>query len=369
LAFDTFFDAITQFYSTVSSDSFQAYTVPIAFALGCFTLLLTVALFGTVFILRKSMLRKKKHQQNFIESWAPIWGQCFQYELPNYIPQLTQEDMVTFLTQWIQYQEISDESLRELLCMVALKAGVEKHLTHILQHRSIREKILAITALGFLKDPTYMETFKHWINSSNISVSLASARAMLRLNPQETMTLLVSLLKVREDWPQARMTLFLTEAGIDVISEPLAKAVLETPTPKLINYLAVTNSFIAVPTLISILKTSINRSVILACLQTLSKFNLQNDIPFIRNYLKHPNWECRAAAAKIIGKMGYAADEESLLALLLDSQNIVQYEAALALFEMPHFNRSYAQKLSSQLTEQTGLHVLTRVMTEKRWTL
>jgi HEAT repeat protein len=275
--------------------------------------------------------------------------------------------MVIFLTQWIQYQEISDESLRELLSMVAITAGVENHLKHILLHRSIREKILAITALGFLKDSSYMETFKHWINSTNISISLASARAMLQLNPHEAMPQIINLLRVRQDWPQARMILFLSEAGIDVISEPLAKAVLQTPSPKLIYYLSVANSSIAVPILVDLLKSTINHSIILACLKTLSRFNVQKELQVIRHFLKHHDWECRAAAAKIIGKMGYASDEESLLALLSDSQNIVQYEAALALFEMPHFNRSHAEQLCKRLTEQTGLHILNRVMTEKRW--
>jgi HEAT repeats len=349
------------------SRPFKAVTVPLAFAIGCLTLLLTLVLFGLVFALRLSTLKRKQAQQHCIEVWAPIWKQCFEGEFPETIPQLTFNDSHTFLTQWIQYQETSDESLRELLSMIALKAGLEKHLQHILNSRNVPEKTLAITAMGFLKDKSYESTFRQCLQSTNVSLSLAAARAWLQLDPHGAMPVLARMLRDRHDWPQARMILFFTEAGIDVISEPLAKMVMEWPTPKLIQYLAITNSSVAVPALMALLQTTLDARIIHASLQTLSKFNVEADLPLIRRFLNHPQWECRAAAAKIIGKMGHPQDENSLLLLLADSQNIVQYEAALALFEMPHFNRQYAGEVCSRLTGQTGLPVLTRVMAEKRW--
>lgn len=349
------------------SQPFKAVTVPLAFAIGIITLLLTFALFALVFVLRLSMLKRKREQQHCIEVWAPIWKECFEGNLPEKIPQLTFADSHTFLTQWIQYQETSDESLRELLCMIALKAGLEKHLQHILKSRNVREKTLAITAMGFLKDKSYETTFHYWLQSTNVSLSLASARAWLQLDPHGAMNVLARMLKDRHDWPQARMILFFTEAGIDVISEPLAKVAMEWPTPKLIQYLAITNSSVAVPALTALLQTTLDTRIIQAALQTLSKFNVEADLPLIRRFLNHPQWECRAAAAKIIGKMGHPQDEKLLLMLLADSQNIVQYEAAQALFEMPHFNRQYAGQVCEHLTSQTGLPVLTRVMSEKRW--
>ena len=348
------------------------WIVWLAFFIGCLLLLLTLTLFAMVFVLRISLVKTQQRQASFIETWAPIWNQCFSDNLPDEIPLLDEKDVNTFLVQWLQYQETYEDSMREVLNLVALKAGIEKHLLAILKHKSVREKILALTAFGFLQDKTHWAMLFQYALSESTFLSMAACRAMLHIDAKQAVPLVINRILKRGDWPQARVVLFLAEAGIDVVSEPLTQTVQSSSSQdvvKLIPYLEITKASLALPALNQVLQTfSTNKNCVLASLKTMAKFIPTEEQKSIRTFLSHRDWEIRAAAIKTLAKTGDSQNEALFIKHLNDDEHYVQFEAAKALFRLPNFTMERCINIQKQLDSKTpntpGSMILTRLLTE-----
>ncbi|MDX2085251.1 MAG: HEAT repeat domain-containing protein [Candidatus Melainabacteria bacterium] len=335
---------------------------------GILLVLVTVLLLLMVFWLRLSLLYKKKRQQALMATWAPIWEQCAQNQLPESVPVLRRDDLNTFLAFWINLHEIAEPNLQELYSLVVLQAGVQRHLKAAFYSRHNRTRLLAITAIGFLRDTSYWDALQQEAMSKNPFLSLAAVRALLLLEVERAIPQLLQWLPQRTDWPAARLSMMLMEVGIDAISQPLAQAVEQASAhslPRLIPYLEMTSAQQAIPVLERLLKQHPLPEVVLPCLQVVGKFSQFSNRALVYPWLQHPQATLRAEAAKALGKLAWAEDEPRLLPLLSDTELLVRYRAAQALLRLPHMDSPRLAALKSGLSDPFAVDVLTRVMTEQ----
>jgi HEAT repeat protein len=267
--------------------------------------------------------------------------------------------------------ETADENARELLILVALQVGLEKKIRfHLNRAEPVRQRILLLSVIGALKDPAFQEICFQYLTAENSFLSLAAARALLQINPQGNIAPVVEMLARRHDWPTSRTSLALLEAGIDVISQPLAELLWKTPTqdlPYLIPYLDITSSETAIPTLQTILANTSDEQVILACLRGLARSSRYQYTDIIGLFLSHTNPHIRAEAVHTMSHIGAFTDGLLILPLLEDNIPLVQYRAAQALINLPGMTQTKARQLQQLLKNPSAVTTLTRVIDEKRF--
>lgn len=330
-----------------------------------FSIALSVIIIG----IRLHLLRNTRIEQQFLETWQPMFDTCLSRALPDWLPTLNPEHVTLFLKHWLQYQELADETVRENLNLVAYQAGIQNHLLDLLDARSVKKRLLALTAIGFLDERDYWESCYTHLWSPSPFVSLMAARSLLQLNRERAIPIILQALGQFNHWPKARTILILIETGIDHISMPLCDTIAqaeETVALKLIPYLEIAHQHDVSTLLCWLLHQSPSEAMSLACLKMARKFSQFEELSLVRGFLSHPNALIRAEAAITLSVLSPPEEEWDLLDLLHDQDPHVRQEVARVLVQSDEFNEDSLKLLDAlELDDSTSLW-LTKAFIEKQ---
>lgn len=331
-----------------------------------------LVLFMMVYILflRALLLLKERRFRDFSMLWSPILlsGKGNKRDR---LPHISYVDRFSFLILWNKLREEKDEdaNIRDWMNGVAMATGIDRVARRLLEKRSIRKKLLAVVILGQLRDKSQWEKLCQMAVSDHALLSLAAAQAIARIDHEAAAPILVPLVVSRVDWPAAKVASILGEIGPDLVSKPLADAVMGAPNDemqRLIPYLETCHDTVALPVVRRILKDPPDDKVIGPCLYVIGKFRDKNDLKLVRQYLAHPRWHVRAHAAACLGRIGTKEDEAKLAALLTDPEWWVRYRAAQAIVDLPFSSLERIHKLKELLDDRYARDILEQVIAEKR---
>jgi HEAT repeat protein len=296
----------------------------------CVVLLAVVALIAVqLVVVRVFSVIRVRRQRELERVWLPLLI-CGLERVPDPLPQLRRRDVRSLLSLWNRVHDAIKGSAKAPLLDLALRIGLDHAARRMFSRRDIRDRLLAITTLGRLADRVMWSELVRLAAAPDLALSLAAARAMVRIDPRSATTLLLPIIADRDDWPPSTVALMLQEAGAEVISEPLVQAVLRVPherAHRLIRYLGLAHSEAAVPLLNQLIREVESFESVTACLRV---FTDANDVDAIQAFLHHPRWEVRVCAVKTLGRIGARRDEVSLIAMLSDPEWWVRYRAAQA---------------------------------------
>ncbi|HKN88029.1 MAG TPA: HEAT repeat domain-containing protein, partial [Nitrospiraceae bacterium] len=193
-------------------------------------------------------------------------------------------------------------------------------------------------------------------------VSLSAARALMDIDPKAALTLITPWIGARADWSPPRVAALLSQAGSELIAQPLSQTVM-TATPdmamRLLHYLEVTRCTAALPAVRSLLaRESTDRAVRAACLKLIGQFQDPKDLALVRSFITDSDQSVRAEAAAALGTIGMPTDEGSLIALLSDLQWDVRYRAAEALAHLPFMKPERLAEIQYQQTDTLAKQIL-----------
>jgi HEAT repeats len=319
----------------------------------------TLLLMLQILLSRAMLLRRQHRAECFLAVWRPLLMQSLD-AVPDSLPPVARADVYTFLSVWNYLHESLRDESKDQLNQVARLIGIAARAQEMLHHRSLRQRLMAIVTLGHLQQETAWDELQMIVRHRNTMLSLAAARALLQINAEAALPILLPLMDVRPDWPVTRVANLLKEAGADVISQPLARAA-ET-APRLIRYLEVAHRDVVVPTVRRLLAASQDEQVLQACLPLI---NDPADVEIVRACLLHPQWLVRVEAVAALGRVGTAEDETGLVELLSDPQWWVRYRAAHSLATLPESNVPHLQRLAAAQTNPFAHDILTEVIAER----
>lgn len=335
-----------------------------------FVVLSGVVLFALValiavqlFVVRLVAGIRIRRQRRLEREWIPLL-MCGLDNVPDSLPRLRRRDVRTLLSLWNRVHDAIKCSAHTPLLDLALRIGLDRAARRMFSRRDIRDRLLAITTLGRLADRALWGELVQLASTHDLALSLAAARAMVRIDPRSAMTLLLPIVAEREDWPPSTVALMLQEAGADVISGPLAKAVLRTPRDRahrLIRYLGLAHGEATVPLLKHVIREVESIESITACLRV---FTDASDVGAIEPFLHHPRWEVRVCAVKTLGRLGARRDEASLIAKLSDPEWWVRYRAAQAV-GLVSGSVDRLKRLRDTHTDPFARDILTHVLAEQ----
>jgi hypothetical protein len=328
--------------------------------------LLYLLLVAQLFLARLRNSHRTRRQDRIEQTWLPILV-AETAEVPHTLPVLDASDVIPFLTLWNQLQESFSGDITRRLNDVARRVGADAAARHLLQGRSLRDRLLAVSTLGHLGDRSDGPSWNALVRLTSDRdgmLSLAAARALTRIDAAAALPVILPRLIEREDWSKNYVLGMLVELGADVVSGPLTQAALQVPperAQKLLQYFSAAHVGDAVPVVRAIIARTTHVECLAACLRVFADVD---ELDTVREYLHHPSWQVRVQAVNVLGRLGGTADYQALLPLLSDPEWWVRYRAAKTLCTLPGVDLSRIRSLSEQHHDLFARDMLVHVLAE-----
>lgn len=337
----------------------------ISLSISCMILLL---LAGILFF-RMSRHAKERRRQRVTELWQPLLERCLDTPFEG-LPSLTPPQHIVFLYLWNEHSESKSEAITTHLIRMAQHVGADRFARGLLHSRLLHRKILAVVTLGRLQDRSVWNEVCALLTHSNSFLAFQAAQALLCIDAQAAIPLLVPLIGHRQDWSPLKIASMLGTVGPDLASETMVLAARQGDSvvaPRLIRHLPTTKS----PRGLSALRQFLHEhppsdDVLAACLFVFGEFRDPTDLHVIRTHLSSPAWYVRVQAATALGKLGTQEDEARLIALFDDEHWWVRYRAGEALASLKSMTENTLERLQETLLTPEAQEVLAPVLAKFR---
>ncbi|ACG74824.1 PBS lyase HEAT domain protein repeat-containing protein [Anaeromyxobacter sp. K] len=336
-----------------------------AWATGLLTALLSAVLVARVLGMRRRLARAETRRQDVVARWRPILFEAIAGGSPH-LPALPPEDEDAFLLLWVQLLDgIRGEPL-ERLARVGDALGAGALAAARLRREDALGHVLALRTLGYLGRAEDRAEVLRWLDDPRSYLSLAAARALVRIDPEGAPAELLPRLARRGDWPVPLFASVLGEASPPRVSERFAALCAALPGPALVRLLplaSIVDAHRVEPILAALLERADEPEVLAAALRQVRSPEL---LDAARRAARHASWSVRVQAAAALGRVGERADRELLAGLLRDAEWWVRYRAAQALAARPYGTSQEVLALAEASGDRYARDIVRQALAEVR---
>jgi HEAT repeat protein len=276
-------------------------------------------------------------------------------------------EIAAFLVLWNHFQDSMKAEASERLGIFLALHGIDKQVLRLVRKRSLRLKLIGITAAGHLREQRAWQYLEHLALHGGSVESFAAARALLRIEPRRALEVLGPAFSAREDWSLARLGSIFEELGPHVVTGPMVTMLLKRPK-KGLNRLVKLARFGHRDRIATIVRgwlgSSDEMEVLIAGLDYVED---DSDLPWANGAARHEEWRVRMAAAKALGRIGGRGELAVLLELLRDPIWWVRYHAAQALTHLRGLEPHELDTLRENARDAFAADMLSQALAERRW--
>lgn len=307
---------------------------------------------------------KQKRRQRVLNRWRHLLMASL-YQQPASLPHLSHLDVPDFLELWNHlYQSLGLEA-RDSLSQVAVLLRMPATISPMLRGKRVRPRLMAVLTAGSLRLAATWDALSELLGHESAALSLAAARALVRIDAARALPLLMPHIVKRDDWAPQRVEDVLSAAGEGNAAEPLLQAIQGARPEKarqLLRYLAGVSPAAAAPLIGKLLANTQDDILLVTCLQLV---NSPGDIETVRALTRHSTWYVRVHAATALGRLATHEDEAILAGMLGDSQWWVRYRAAGALSQLPWLDVNGLRHIKDTQTDRYARDMMHQVMAEQ----
>ena len=331
--------------------------------------LFAAVILGWVLLLQTIRRRMSQREKQLMELWQPLMIESL-ISMPASLPPLEVGDRKLLLFLWNHMQESIKGQASDRLNLLAKRIGLDTLAFELLRTTTLRDRLLAVSTLGHLKDPHAWADLTRLGQSENAILSLEAVRALVRIDSERAVPAIAPWIGVRRDWSPLKLMTILSQAGPRVVADAMA-LVLPSAEPtilaRLIRHLASTHCVAALSAVRQRLQQPETLDdVTAACLSFLGECSDPLDLSTVRAHLGHPTWFVRLQAASALGKMGILEDEALLVRLLDDPHWWVRYRAAEALTNLPTMTEDKMERLQMTMCSLESQEIIIPFMARLR---
>uniref|UniRef100_E6Q421 HEAT repeat domain-containing protein n=1 Tax=mine drainage metagenome TaxID=410659 RepID=E6Q421_9ZZZZ len=192
---------------------------------------MTAALIVAFIFLRTRNSIARRRQNQLTQRWRSIFKTAYTGEAPpEVLPRVGRRDWFTVIALFSQFHQLRDKDrgrAREVLPKLdamAYDIGLDRHALYWLNRGDDAEKILALTALGQLRERAALDDAIRLSADEGAELSRAAAQCALRIDDRFTDGVL-ELVRDRDDWVRSRVEAMLKEIDQIDLDEALRAAV------------------------------------------------------------------------------------------------------------------------------------------------
>ena len=318
-------------------------------------LVTTIALFVYTMGLRFATIAAGKRRARFVRTWRDVFAEAMLSETAarNFrLPRIRRTDRTDLLEEWNRARSIVNGSAADNLIILARRAGVPELALRLLHTRRVRPRILAAQTFGHLRDKKRRDDIRQLIGHPNTALSITAAVALVEIDPDFGVPIIVPMIEKRRDWPKNRVAIMLREAGSGRISEPMYRAIRSASNADrtyLLQFATLVEPEVLDALVDELIRDSNDAGVLNAALKLVSGFN---GVPRIAALTQHEAWFVRMQSAKVLGRVGQEEHLSLLESLLDDEEWWVRYRAAQAIASLPFLGPNQLRQIRDRQTDR-----------------
>lgn len=353
-------------FSWISDAARADLPLRVVLAFGALALLLTLSLAVQVLALRRLATRRAALQAATLARWRPVLLGAASGDRV-VAPALPRRERQALMLLWNQMQDGLRGRAHDGLNQLAESLGLHALALRFAARRRGGLRLLGLRTLGHLGNVSDWGRLVVLLDEPRSVLSLAAARALLRINAQRAAPLVLDQFLGRGDWPVPRVGTLLREAGADAIGFALAERLLDSPPGQQVRLLPLARVTEAPGrgSVIEALLTVATEPAVLAA--TLQQVQGPASLARVRALCRHADWQVRSQAALALGRQGAAADRKGLVAMLSDREWWVRYRAAQALLGLPGVDSVAAAALRVALTDRFARDMFEQALAERAY--
>jgi HEAT repeat protein len=313
-------------------------------------------------------LRRRLHERRragVIAHWRALLGDALTGRgTATPVVNLRRTDRREFLRLWVYTRSMLEGAAADRLIALAERLKLRDYVREQAEHAHLKTKLLAIQALGYLRDAESFGFLAAIVDQPNTLLSVTAAEALAAIDAPRAIERLIPKIATRRDWPRTHVFNLLSRAGSAVVSEPLyrcIRAAADDDATYLLKFAEVAEFDVRDALAVELLRARENPEVLAAALNAATG---HSPVPRIDELLAHPAWYVRMQAAKLVGRMGRPEDAGRLERLLADTEWWVRYRAAKALVRLLGVNAAALAGIRRHLTDRYAQDILEQVIAE-----
>lgn len=304
--------------------------VQLALLIGLLAIVTAIGVVLQVLWMRWRGQRDTARRERIQEAWRKPLLQASLHERVE-LPPLRPSEATTVALLWTQLMDSLKGSAYQRLRTAGHYIGLREPARVWVRRSGQRQPLLGLVTLGHLGDAQDWSLVLPWLQHERPALSLAAARALIQLQPEQGLDALLKALPQRPDWPLSTIDTLLRMTGPAVADGPLRALLRAATSAQRVRWLplmqtmtpqdaqALIDEWLAQPVPAELLAGA------------LAQIRSPAGAPHARRALGHDIWWVRVQAAAALGRVGHRDDAPALLALLSDPQWWVRTRAAESL--------------------------------------
>lgn len=328
---------------------------------------LVVLLFVYTLGLRFVTLLKERNRARLEQQWRDIFAAALLSarqagELP--LPAVRRSQRNDLLEFWNRTRSMIRGSAADNLIALGYRMELIPEARRLLARRNLRLRILAIQTLGHMRHRGSWLDMVRLTHSRGVALSITAARALVEIDRQLAVEILLPMIPKRRDWPRTQVSRFLRALGAARVS-PAFQRVLTQADDSEILYMLQFAPFVEHEVVQDIAESLIRESndpaLLSAALKLVSGYRR---IPRVHELARHDAWYVRMQVARLLGSIGEPEDVPVLEELLDDAQWWVRYRAAQALAKLPFLGPNALRQLQQRQQDRYARDMLDQAFSE-----
>lgn len=327
----------------------------------------TIVLFVYTMGLRLVTISASARRQTFVSTWRDVFSHAMVSERAAAaapLPTIHHHNRVDLLEEWNRARSIVDGKAVMNLIVLAQRTGIPDLAKSLFEKRRIRSKILAVQTIGHLQDERHRDEVCDLVAHENTALSITAAGALVDIDPDFGIGVIVPMINSRRDWPKNRVSILLRHAGSERISEPLYRAIRSADVSGrtyLLQFARLIDAEVLDALIADLLRDSNDPGVLNAALKLVSGFG---SAPRIAALTQHDAWYVRMQAAKVLGRVGQQEHLSLLEAMLDDPEWWVRYRAAQSIASLPFLGPNQLRQLRQRQADPFSVDILQQAFAE-----
>ncbi|MGJ7457082.1 HEAT repeat domain-containing protein [Halomonas sp. RA08-2] len=337
-----------------------------AMALGGLTLLVM----AQVLVVSELAARRERRQKAFVAEWRPrLVGWTLAEEAPATTPPRREREVLWFLLLWARLHRQLRGVARERLNALFFSLDMTGVVLSMLDSRRAHRRLVALACLGHLGSDRFWSDVTPLLEARNPLVALASAQALVAMDPRRAMDRLVPLIARRRDLAMPRLQALCRQAGPAAVTPPLLEGLATAATPhrdRLAALLGGAEPARVAPWARRCLaeRDTVSEALCCAALACLGELGDPRDHALLSACLVSDSPRVRFAALRALRRQARREDEALLLPHLGDRDWWVRQAAADSLVGLPGIPRERLEALCEACEDRYGRDALRRAMAE-----
>ncbi len=330
-------------------------------------LVTTLVLFIYTIGLRLTTMSHEQGRRHFVVRWRNVFASSMlslQSAKHQPLPRVYRRDRFDLLDEWNRSRSMVDGSAVDNLIELAQRTGIPEIAKRLFHSRHLRSKILALQTIGHLRDNSLRDEIRAFLDHENTALSITAAIALVDIDPDYGISIIVPMINTRRDWPKTRVSVLLRQAGSERISEPMYRAIRSADDrgkTYLLQFARLVESSILDALVADLLRENRDPGVLNAALKLVSGFA---GVPRIAAFTQHEVWFVRMQAANVLGRVGQQEHLSMLVSLLDDREWWVRYRAAQAIASLPFLGPNELRKLRRRQSDPFAADILQQAFAE-----